>query len=163
MWCSPSTRQASSQTGATPQTLKWEFARQYGQPTPANWGNETGFANFLKSKFPGIKFECPITGSVFINPVIAGDGFTYEVEAIINWMKRKGGVSPVTGKRLESLQLFPNNLMKEVIKAQQSRYQARIGLIRIACLLVCLVVILAILRVRPPGWAKSIIMYRDSS
>ena len=44
---------------------------------------------------PNPVFLCSITGEVFIDPVIAEDGHTYERTAIIDWLK-KNSISPLT-------------------------------------------------------------------
>ena len=42
---------------------------------------------------------CPITQEAMIDPVITVDGFTYEREAIAQWLE-KNGTSPLTGEPL---------------------------------------------------------------
>eukprot|EP01080_Neovahlkampfia_damariscottae_P008276 gene8276-101_t len=56
---------------------------------------------------------CPITREIFVNPVIASDGFTYEKEAIENWMKRSLN-SPMTRERMTSV-LIQNKQLKMII------------------------------------------------
>ena len=57
---------------------------------------------------------CPITNMRFVNPVIAADGFTYEMEAITNWMQ-KAMRSPMTNEPLLNTTLKPNkNLVRRL-------------------------------------------------
>lgn len=44
---------------------------------------------------------CPITAEVFVDPVLAADGFTYEKDALKVWFLDKS-TSPATGHELES-------------------------------------------------------------
>ena len=54
-----------------------------------------------------IDFLCPITKSIMEDPVVAGDGHTYEREAICQWI-RTNGKSPITQERLSSDSLVSN-------------------------------------------------------
>lgn len=56
---------------------------------------------------------CPLTKQLFVEPVIAGDGQTYERAAIEEWLKTHG-TSPGTKDPL-SPTFFPNNHMKGLI------------------------------------------------
>lgn len=58
---------------------------------------------------------CPITKHIFLNPVVASDGFTYENDAIREWFS-KNDSSPVTGNILANKMCIPNNLLKCMIK-----------------------------------------------
>jgi hypothetical protein len=58
-------------------------------------------------------FICPITQSLFIDPVIANDGFSYERSAIERWF-RTSDLSPVTGLRINRL-IIPNRTLRSVI------------------------------------------------
>ena len=44
---------------------------------------------------PNPAFVCPITNEIFIDPVIAEDGHTYERKAITDWLQ-KNSISPLT-------------------------------------------------------------------
>ena len=56
----------------------------------------------LISQFVDIpkNYECPITREMMINSVVAADGFTYEYEANLEWLKRGYKNSPMTGEEL---------------------------------------------------------------
>ena len=61
-----------------------------------------------------IDFLCPITKSIMEDPVVAGDGHTYEREAISQWI-HTNGKSPITQERLSSDSLVPNlNLRHQI-------------------------------------------------
>jgi len=51
---------------------------------------------------------CPISHAVFVDPVLAADGFTYERECIEEWWLRRGPLSPMTGRPVVSTDLVPN-------------------------------------------------------
>jgi hypothetical protein len=51
------------------------------------------------------------TSTIYKDPVIAEDGFTYERESIIKWFKNNNR-SPTTGKVLKLFELYPNNDMR---------------------------------------------------
>ena len=50
------------------------------------------------------------------DPVSTADGFTYEREAISEWLRTKD-TSPHTGAKLESKTLIPNHLVRCVLRA----------------------------------------------
>ena len=58
--------------------------------------------------------QCPITHQLFQDPVVAEDGYTYEREAIINWINTNG-TSPVTRQPLSINQLRPNLTIKNMV------------------------------------------------
>lgn len=64
--------------------------------------------NMLKS------FECPLTGEIMKEPVMAMDNYSYESEAIKEWFKNNN-ISPVTGEKLSSTSLIPNKNLKGAI------------------------------------------------
>lgn len=55
---------------------------------------------------------CPITCQIFVDPVVAEDGFTYEKTAILTWLKKKS-ISPMTKKPI-SKNIYPNILIKQI-------------------------------------------------
>jgi len=65
-------------------------------------------------------FECPITGSLFIDPVSTVDGQTYERSAIQRWFSDRHDTSPATGQRLPSLTLIPNIAMRKACDSMRS-------------------------------------------
>lgn len=61
------------------------------------------------------EFYCPISHHLMSNPVVAADGFSYECEKISVWFSSKL-VSPVTGKKMSSSMLTPNNALRKLIR-----------------------------------------------
>jgi hypothetical protein len=60
---------------------------------------------------PPSEIVCPLTNQVFVDPVIASDGHTYERAAITNLVAR-GQQSPVDGSVLEK-RFFPNVMLRQ--------------------------------------------------
>ncbi|NXI40573.1 WSDU1 protein, partial [Galbula dea] len=61
------------------------------------------------------EFLCPITREIMKDPVIAADGYSYEKEAMENWISTKRRSSPMTNLPLRSLTLTPNRTLKMAI------------------------------------------------
>ncbi|NWX87436.1 WSDU1 protein, partial [Nothoprocta pentlandii] len=61
------------------------------------------------------EFLCPITRELMKEPVIAADGYSYEKEALENWLSSKRRSSPMTNLPLPSLLLTPNRSLKTAI------------------------------------------------
>ncbi|NXG44649.1 WSDU1 protein, partial [Psilopogon haemacephalus] len=61
------------------------------------------------------EFLCPITRELMKDPVIAADGYSYEREAMENWITNKRRSSPMTNLPLPSLMLTPNRTLKMAI------------------------------------------------
>ncbi|KAM9284435.1 WD repeat, SAM and U-box domain-containing protein 1 isoform 3-T4 [Cariama cristata] len=61
------------------------------------------------------EFLCPITRELMKDPVIAADGYSYEKEAMENWISNKKRSSPMTNLPLPSLMLTPNRTLKMAI------------------------------------------------
>jgi len=62
---------------------------------------------------------CPITKKMMTDPVVAGDGFTYERLAIKRWICATQR-SPVTEQTLNSLELTPNSEVKRMLEQLQT-------------------------------------------
>ena len=54
--------------------------------------------------------RCPLTKSLFRDPVLAADGFTYERAAIVRWLEQNV-TSPVTRQELPSRTLIENRVV----------------------------------------------------
>jgi hypothetical protein len=54
---------------------------------------------------------CPLTNQVFVDPVIASDGYTYERAAIANHVSREQ-LSPFDGSALED-RFYPNVMIRQ--------------------------------------------------
>lgn len=60
------------------------------------------------------------------NPHVAADGFSYELEAIEDWLWTGHETSPMTDSRLDHKFLTPNHSLRTLIidwQSQQSRYK----------------------------------------
>ena len=62
------------------------------------------------------EFWCPITAEIMTDPVSTQDGFTYEREAITEWLRTKD-TSPRTNATLESKTLVPNLSLRSMINS----------------------------------------------
>ena len=60
--------------------------------------------------------ECPILRTIMNDPVVDPEGYTYEREAILQWLD-VSRVSPVTRKPLFPHQLTPNRALRSVIQS----------------------------------------------
>eukprot|EP01094_Clydonella_sp_ATCC50884_P029210 TRINITY_DN9067_c0_g1_i1.p1 TRINITY_DN9067_c0_g1~~TRINITY_DN9067_c0_g1_i1.p1 ORF type:complete len:487 (+),score=103.33 TRINITY_DN9067_c0_g1_i1:250-1710(+) len=69
----------------------------------------------LKLLLPVNEFLCPITHEVMADPVIASDGYSYDREAISQWLMRSS-VSPMTRLQFTSNNLIPNYCLKSLIQ-----------------------------------------------
>ncbi|XP_023188541.1 WD repeat, SAM and U-box domain-containing protein 1 isoform X1 [Xiphophorus maculatus] len=61
------------------------------------------------------EFLCPITRELMREPVIAADGYSYERQAIENWIHTKNRSSPMTNLPLLTTLLTPNHTLKMAI------------------------------------------------
>jgi len=66
------------------------------------------------------EFRCPITCELMEDPVICGDGHTYERSAIVRWLGSHGS-SPKTNARLQTREVLPNHNLKAVIATFKER------------------------------------------
>ncbi|XP_006661001.1 U-box domain-containing protein 33-like [Oryza brachyantha] len=64
-------------------------------------------------------FICPMTQETMRDPHIAADGFTYEGEAIRDWLQRGHKISPMTYLTLTHHELIPNNALRFAIQEWQ--------------------------------------------
>ena len=65
-----------------------------------------------------LDFICPITTEVMSDPVMAADGHAYERTAIERWLATKS-TSPMTGEELGNTGLFPNHILRRMIREWQ--------------------------------------------
>ncbi|KAM6129923.1 WD repeat, SAM and U-box domain-containing protein 1 isoform 2-T2 [Pterocles gutturalis] len=66
---------------------------------------------------------CPITRELMKDPVIAADGYSYEKEAIENWISKNRRSSPMTNLPLPSIMLTPNRTLKMAISRWLETHQ----------------------------------------
>ena len=79
-------------------------------------GDGTGAAGPSEASKEAKAFDvlCPITAEIMTDPVSTSDGYTFEREAISEWL-RTHDTSPITGATLESKTLFPNYSLRAMI------------------------------------------------
>ena len=65
---------------------------------------------------------CPITTSLFVDPVVTADGQTYEREAIEKWFASGHGTAPLTGEPLAHTYLTPNLLVRSQCVRLREQY-----------------------------------------
>ncbi|KAF8675247.1 hypothetical protein HU200_047920 [Digitaria exilis] len=68
-------------------------------------------------------FICPMTQEIMRDPHIAADGFTYEGEAIKDWIQTGHKMSPMTYLSFAHHQLIPNNALRFAIQEWQTKQQ----------------------------------------
>ncbi|CAN4114828.1 unnamed protein product [Withania somnifera] len=66
-------------------------------------------------------FLCPILQEVMKNPHVAADGFSYELEAIEEWLKTGRDASPMTNLKLKDTHLTPNHSLRALIQDSQNK------------------------------------------
>lgn len=57
--------------------------------------------------------KCPISREIFLNPVVASDGFIYEKECIKKWLVNHSN-SPMTNEDIEKFYCKSNQKIQEV-------------------------------------------------
>ena len=57
---------------------------------------------------------CPITLELFVDPVLASDGYTYERSAIVEWVKNHHDTSPMTREKIKIKELESNRIIKQL-------------------------------------------------
>ncbi|KAK6155683.1 hypothetical protein DH2020_009931 [Rehmannia glutinosa] len=66
-------------------------------------------------------FLCPIFQEVMKDPHVAGDGFTYEADAIKGWFNSGHKTSPMTNLKLDNCDLLPNYALYYAIQEWQQQ------------------------------------------
>ncbi len=66
------------------------------------------------SGFTRMALTCPLSRQLLLDPVVARDGYTYEREAIVNWMESNVN-SPTTKERLAGRELVPNLALSKLL------------------------------------------------
>ncbi|PIN19266.1 Non-specific serine/threonine protein kinase [Handroanthus impetiginosus] len=69
-------------------------------------------------------FLCPIYQDIMKNPHLAADGFSYEFEAIDEWLKSGHDTSPMTNLSLKHKLLTPNHALRFLIQDWQNKTSA---------------------------------------
>lgn len=81
------------------------------------------FEEKFKEKIPQ-DFYCPITQMLFVDPVVAADGNTYEREAIEFWLKDHEK-SPLTNIKLKNKELTKNTVLKKLMNDFVERHNMK--------------------------------------
>ncbi|XP_057251923.1 putative U-box domain-containing protein 50 isoform X2 [Beta vulgaris subsp. vulgaris] len=79
-------------------------------------GSEDGASSSDEWSHVPTNFLCPILQIVMDNPHIAADGYSYELEAIEEWLEMGHNTSPVTNQKLKHKYLVPNNNLRFLIQ-----------------------------------------------
>lgn len=61
-----------------------------------------------------LEYLCPIRIEMFKDPVVLEDGYTYERDALEDWL-RTHTTSPMTGAPLQNKNVFPNHVLRQLI------------------------------------------------
>ncbi|XP_061349980.1 putative U-box domain-containing protein 50 isoform X2 [Gastrolobium bilobum] len=72
-------------------------------------------------------FLCPILQEVMKNPHVAADGFSYELEAMEQWLQSGRDTSPMTNLRLNHTFLIPNQSLRSLIEDWQNNGSAKVA------------------------------------
>ncbi|XP_057548473.1 U-box domain-containing protein 33-like isoform X1 [Amaranthus tricolor] len=67
-------------------------------------------------------FTCPIFQDIMVDPQVAADGFTYDGEAIREWIANGRETSPMTNLKLDHLHLTPNHSLRLSIQEWLCKY-----------------------------------------
>ena len=79
-------------------------------------GGDTGSADVDDPAVAAVhQYRCPITLEVMKDPVLAADGHSYERSALATWLSTHR-TSPVTGARLEHVNMTPNHQLRSLIQ-----------------------------------------------
>ncbi|XP_006279476.2 putative U-box domain-containing protein 50 [Capsella rubella] len=97
-----------------------EFKIIGGYEEATNLNMDEGDPNDIPSVF-----MCPILQEVMKNPHIAADGFSYELEAIEEWLSMGHDTSPMTNLRLDYQVLTPNHTLRALIQDWHSKKAAQ--------------------------------------
>ncbi|KAJ4866713.1 U-box domain-containing protein 56 [Raphanus sativus] len=80
--------------------------------------SESASSSFQRSvsNEPPQYFICPISQEVMREPSFAADGFTYETEALREWLNNGHETSPMTNLKLAHSNLVPNRALRSAIQ-----------------------------------------------
>lgn len=83
-----------------------QLSEQYEEEQPPPYPIESNILQHLK---------CPITHEIMRQPVVLQDGYTYEKQAITNWLSRNNR-SPMTNLPINNFQMIPNLIVSQLIR-----------------------------------------------
>ncbi|KAG2326847.1 hypothetical protein Bca4012_035752 [Brassica carinata] len=82
----------------------------------------SSYSNQKVPRKPPSHYLCPIFQEVMKDPLIAADGFTYEAEAIREWLANGHDTSPMTNLKMEDCNLIPNHALHLAIQDWQNQW-----------------------------------------
>ncbi|XP_024013531.1 U-box domain-containing protein 32 isoform X2 [Eutrema salsugineum] len=82
----------------------------------------SSYLNQKAPRKPPSHYLCPIFQEVMKDPLIAADGFTYEAEAIREWLANGHDTSPMTNLKMEDCNLIPNHALHLAIQDWQNQW-----------------------------------------
>ncbi|KAE9460905.1 hypothetical protein C3L33_07266, partial [Rhododendron williamsianum] len=68
-------------------------------------------------------FICPILQDIMLDPQVAADGYTYELEALRGWLDGGHSTSPMTNLQLPHCNVVPNHPLRSAIQEWQQLQQ----------------------------------------
>ncbi|CAN6882918.1 putative U-box domain-containing protein 55 [Brassica napus] len=89
--------------------LLQSYTRRHG--IPSGFSDEDSV-----TRQPPSYFICPISQEVMREPRVAADGFTYEAEALKEWLDNGHETSPMTNLKLTHNNLVPNHALRSAIQ-----------------------------------------------
>ncbi|CAN8254857.1 unnamed protein product [Cochlearia groenlandica] len=84
--------------------------------------SSSSYADQKAPRRPPSHYLCPIFQEVMKDPLIAADGFTYEAEAIREWLANGHDTSPMTNLKMEDCNLIPNHALHLAIQDWQNQW-----------------------------------------
>ena len=95
------------------QPLPQKRKAEYIKPTvnQANFGMTQGFLDTLSDAC-----SCPITLELFVEPVLASDGYTYERKALVKHFATNGPTSPMTRAPMARA-VVSNRAIKQIVES----------------------------------------------
>ncbi|XP_010556543.1 PREDICTED: putative U-box domain-containing protein 55 isoform X1 [Tarenaya hassleriana] len=114
---------ATAETGAAKSVctdilvLLQNYSRRHGSLTGVSAPEEE-----VTAHQPPSYFICPISQEVMREPHVAADGFTYEAEALREWLNNGHETSPMTNLKLTHKNLVPNHALRSAIQEWLQRH-----------------------------------------
>ncbi|EEE57531.1 hypothetical protein OsJ_07848 [Oryza sativa Japonica Group] len=93
----------------------WGVIKPLLKDASQNFGCKQAFEALSDDTQAPSYFICPILQEVMTDPHIAADGYTYEANAIRNWLDGGNARSPMTNLSLENRELTPNRVLRSAI------------------------------------------------
>lgn len=103
----------------TKKTIVTEVPFTETEPLSPPTLQSTGTLPLSTTDILSMRLTCPLTKKLFVSPVVADDGHTYEQAAIVDWVK-KHKKSPSTDKHMTN-EFRDNNVIKSLVKLLQTQ------------------------------------------